>query len=284
MNTRVISTILFIAAGLFCGFRILYDDGIVGMTKKPNHIFINPGCICHGDSATASTRVWIEGSDSVRAGQVALFKISVARDSSVAAGFNVAAFLGSLEPYDTSETQLMEPNPGDSLELTHIHPKLAEGRDTISWFFYYHAPVDVGSIDTIYANGNSVDLSLDPDGDYWNFAPSFLVRIVNPTDVHENAVVQTFRLGQNYPNPFNPSTVISFEMPIAGLATLTVYDLAGKEVRELVNGYMSAGLHKVSFVAEDVRSLSSGVYLYRLVVQNSGATQAVATRKMLLLK
>lgn len=284
MSTRVIGAVLFVTAGLFCGFRILYDSGIVGMTKKPNHIFINPGCICHGDSATASTRVWIQGPDSVRAGQVALFRISVARDSSVAAGFNIAAFLGSLEPYDTSETQLMEPSPGDSLELTQSHPKLAAGRDTISWFFYYRAPSIVGRVDTIYANGNSVDLSLDPDGDYWNFAQSFHVRVASPTDVQENPVVRSFSLGQNYPNPFNPSTVISYEMPVAGRVTLTVYDLTGREVKELVNGYMGAGLHEAAFVAEDARSLSSGVYLYRLVVQSSAAAYVVATRKMLLLK
>jgi hypothetical protein len=284
MNTRVIGAIFFVAVGLFCGFRILYDDGIVGMTKKPNHIFVNPGCICHGDSATASTRVWIQGPDSVRAGQVAVFKISVARDSSVAAGFNVATFFGSLEPYDTSETQLMEPSPGDSLELTHTRPKLAAGRDTISWSFYYRAPSTVGRVDTIYANGNSVDLSLDPDGDYWDFAPSFRVRVVGPTDVKENPVVQAFRLAQNYPNPFNPRTVISFEMPVGGRVTLTVYDLTGREVKELVNGYMSPGIHEAVFVAEDARSLSSGVYLYRLVVQPFVAASVVATRKMLLLK
>jgi hypothetical protein len=284
MSTRVIGAILFAAASLFCGFRILYDDGIVGMTKKPNHIFFNPGCICHGDSATSSTRVWVQGPDSVRAGQAALFKISVARDSSIAAGFNVAAFFGSLERYDTSETQLMEPNPGDSLELTHTQPKLAEGRDTISWSFYYRAPLTVGRVDTIYANGNSVDLSLDPDGDYWNFAPSFLVRVVSPTDVQEDPVVQAFNLAQNYPNPFNPGTVIRFEMPLAGQASLTVYDIAGREVEELVNGYMSAGVHEVAFVAEEARSLSSGVYLYRLVVQPQASPHIVATRKMLLLK
>lgn len=284
MSMRVIGAILFAAAGIFCGFRILYDDGIVGMTQKPNHVFINPGCICHGDSASSSTRVWIQGPDSVRAGQVALFRISVARDSSVAAGFNVATFFGSLERYDTSETQLMEPNPGDSLELTQTHPKLAGGRDTISWPFYYRAPLSVGRVDTIYANGNSVNLSLDPDGDFWNFAPSFHVRVVGPTDVRKDPVVHAFALAQNYPNPFNPNTVIRFAMPFAGNASLTVYDIAGREVKELVNGYMSAGLHEATFVAEEARSLSSGVYVYRLVVQSSTATPIVATRKMLLLK
>jgi hypothetical protein len=175
----------------------------------------------------------------------------------------------------------------DSLELTHMDPKPASGRDTISWSFYYRAPSTVGSVDTIYASGNSVDLSLDPDGDYWNFAPNFLVKVINSVDVPEQPVVRSFRLDQNYPNPFNPSTGIRFEMPIAGRMSLSVFDVTGKKVRELVNEYMNAGAHEARFVADEGKTLSSGVYLYQLIVQPSDGAQAehvVATKKMLLLK
>lgn len=276
MSTRAIGTILLIGAVLICGFRVLYDDGITGMTKKPNHIFINPGCICHGDSATPSTRVWIQGPDSVRAGQVELFKISVARDSNIAAGFNVAAFYGSLDPFDTSEAQLMQPDFGDSLELTHTHPKLADGGDTISWRFYYRAPTVAGTIDTIYANANSVNLSGDPDGDFWNFAPNFLVRVVSPTDVQEYPVAGAFRLEQNYPNPFNGQTTISFSIPYSAFTTLKIFNTLGQEIATLVTENQSPGTHSTRWNATNA---ASGVYYYRLT-----AGEFAQTKELILLR
>ncbi len=170
-----ISAVLFLAA--FCGFEILYDDGIVGMTKKPNHIFVNPGCICHDQNS--NVLVWISGPESLAAGERALYKVSVKKDTNIAAGFNVASFFGDLGIADSAETQMLRPNdsPTDSLELTHILPKLANGQDTISWSFFYRAPLTAGIVDTLYANGNSVDTSQDPSGDGWNFADNFLIHV-----------------------------------------------------------------------------------------------------------
>ncbi|MEK9139113.1 MAG: choice-of-anchor V domain-containing protein, partial [Bacteroidota bacterium] len=206
------------------------------------------------------------------------------RPGNIAAGFNVAAFFGSLGITDSVGTQLL-PGGDDTLELTHTEARLAGGRDTISWSFSYRAPFTIGQIDTLYVSGNTVDTSFDPTGDHWNFAEYFLVRVVRPTSVQEWPVVQSFRLAQNYPNPFNPSTVIRFEMPVAGQASLAVFDMMGRKVRELVNGYMSSGTHEAIFVAEGDRAISSGVYLYQLVVQPSGSqVPFVATQKMLLLK
>lgn len=75
-----------------------------------------------------------------------------------------------------------------------------------------------------------------------------------------------FTLNQNYPNPFNPSTQISYELSNPGIVQLKIFDVLGREVAELVNGYQSAGKHKVEFNAEkSVRKLySSGVYFVQL--------------------
>jgi hypothetical protein len=232
-------------------------------------------------------RVWIAGPETLGAGMQALYTINVAKDSSVAAGFDVASFFGDVGVYDSVGTQLMriDPNnPVDSLELTHAIPRLAAGHDTVTWSFYYHAPSAVGRIDTIYAVGNSVDLSFDPDGDHWNYAPNFLVRIVPPTNVQQEILVRSFSLAQNYPNPFNPSTLIRFEMPVAGWSSLAVYDMTGRQLKEFRTGYLGAGIHEVNVVADQAGLLSSGVYLYRVVVQSSNTTPFVATKKMLLLK
>lgn len=83
-------------------------------------------------------------------------------------------------------------------------------------------------------------------------------------------------LEQNYPNPFNPSTTISFNLPKECKVSLRVYDLLGREIRNLINDNLSAGNHNIKF---DAAGLSSGIYLYQLRAGNE-----VITRKMSLLK
>ncbi len=87
---------------------------------------------------------------------------------------------------------------------------------------------------------------------------------------------QTFKLYQNYPNPFNPSTVISWQMAVSSEVKLTVYNLLGERVANLVLGYMPAGYHSYHF--ED-HNLASGVYYYQL---KAGDFKDV--KKMLLLR
>jgi len=83
-------------------------------------------------------------------------------------------------------------------------------------------------------------------------------------------------LSQNYPNPFNPSTTIQYQIPQSGNVTLKVYDVLGNEVALLVDEMKQQGNYEVSF---DASSLSSGVYIYRLIVDNF-----VETKKMVLMK
>jgi hypothetical protein len=71
----------------------------------------------------------------------------------------------------------------------------------------------------------------------------------------------TYALKQNYPNPFNPVTKISYDIPKQGLVTMKIYDILGREVRQLVNEVKSPGSYSVDFNAAD---LSSGVYFYKL--------------------
>jgi uncharacterized protein (DUF2141 family) len=89
-------------------------------------------------------------------------------------------------------------------------------------------------------------------------------------------VVKDYDLGQNYPNPFNPATMISFALPQSGVTTLKVYNILGQEITTLLNGFVKSGVHQVQF---DARSLSSGVYFYKLQSGNF-----VQSKKMVLLK
>lgn len=92
----------------------------------------------------------------------------------------------------------------------------------------------------------------------------------------EGSLPKSFALNQNFPNPFNPSTNISFDLPVASRVTLTVYNILGQEVVQLVDDYMEAGSHSVSWNAS---SVSSGVYFYRITAEAFNQT-----RKMVLLK
>lgn len=85
---------------------------------------------------------------------------------------------------------------------------------------------------------------------------------------------------QNYPNPFNPSTKISYELPFNASISVKIYDMIGKEVRNLASGYQNAGSYSVTF---DASNLSSGIYFYVLIA-NSGNAEVVKTKRMILTK
>jgi len=96
------------------------------------------------------------------------------------------------------------------------------------------------------------------------------------TSVEKNLITKNYNLSQNYPNPFNPNTIIRWQQPETGLATLKIYDVLGREVTTLVNEELSAGEYKVEF---NGNGLTSGIYFYKL---KSGSF--VETKKMILLK
>jgi len=87
----------------------------------------------------------------------------------------------------------------------------------------------------------------------------------DPFGIEEIAASETvpikYAIYDAYPNPFNPTTTIGFSLPEAGKVTLAVYDLQGRIVAKLVNGYRNAGVHQVTF---DGTGLASGVYIYNL--------------------
>ena len=85
-----------------------------------------------------------------------------------------------------------------------------------------------------------------------------------------------YQLMQNYPNPFNPSTKITFALPKKDFVKLSVYDILGRRVTDLVNEELNAGTFEYNF---DGAGLSSGMYFYRL--ETNGFVQ---TKKMLLVK
>lgn len=111
-------------------------------------------------------------------------------------------------------------------------------------------------------------------------APGVRRYIYSPTAVYiereEGSIPTGYALSQNYPNPFNPSTQIRFTIGQAGMTTLRVFDMMGREVTTLVNQALNPGAYSVTLDAKD---LSSGTYVY---VLTSGSARLA--NKMVLVK
>tara|TARA_B110000438_G_scaffold51991_1_gene52266 strand:- start:377 stop:1369 length:993 start_codon:yes stop_codon:yes gene_type:complete len=92
---------------------------------------------------------------------------------------------------------------------------------------------------------------------------------------------EKFRLNQNYPNPFNPVTTLQYDLPEDGFINITIYDMMGKVIKNLVRSHQRAGYKSVQWNAtnNESKSVSAGLYLYKIQV---GDFRQV--KKMILLK
>ena len=109
----------------------------------------------------------------------------------------------------------------------------------------------------------------------------FLARKNGATAVDENRPVaglpEKYGLLQNFPNPFNPSTTISFKLQKRSKVYITVYDMLGNQVAELLNEMKNAGQFSIQF---DGLNYTSGIYLCKMQVDG----RQIFTKKMMLLK
>jgi hypothetical protein len=95
------------------------------------------------------------------------------------------------------------------------------------------------------------------------------------TSVQENAtplISSSYKLYPAFPNPFNPSTTISYSLPQSGQVNVSVYDLLGRTVVNLVDEFQGKGSHSVLF---EPQNLPSGVYFVKLTARNFTATNKI---------
>jgi len=90
-----------------------------------------------------------------------------------------------------------------------------------------------------------------------------------------------FSLGQNYPNPFNPITKMDYTLPKRSRVIISIYNVLGQEIVNLVNEEQDFGYHSITWNGTDQlgRQMASGVYFTRMVSETFSQT-----KKMLLLK
>jgi len=99
-----------------------------------------------------------------------------------------------------------------------------------------------------------------------------------PTGVTEGASVvpKAFALRQPLPNPCKAYTRIHFELPEASVVSLSVYDVNGRLVSQLINGLYEVGIHEAIL---DASALSAGVYFYRLKSAGYSAIRKIIVTK-----
>jgi len=110
-----------------------------------------------------------------------------------------------------------------------------------------------------------------------NWSEVWRFKTINPTGIEDEYLTpKEYALEQNYPNPFNPTTKIRFRIAEAGFTSIKIYNLLGQEVAVLLDEFMNPGTYDLNF---DGTNLSSGIYLYRIRVNNFSAS-----KKMILMK
>jgi Secretion system C-terminal sorting domain/Thermolysin metallopeptidase, catalytic domain len=93
--------------------------------------------------------------------------------------------------------------------------------------------------------------------------------------VYDEKIPEEYSIG-NFHNPFNPTTTINYQLPFDSFVNIKVFNMLGKEVSTLVNGYKLAGKYGAKF---DASNLASGIYIYTIRANNF-----IKSNKMLLIK
>jgi PKD repeat protein len=84
----------------------------------------------------------------------------------------------------------------------------------------------------------------------------------NTTAIDEYSLIPTqFQLYQNYPNPFNPETTIEFDLPIDTKVNISIFDINGRKVEQIISANYPVGNHKINWIPDNI---SSGIYFYKI--------------------
>ncbi|MDD3558717.1 MAG: NosD domain-containing protein [Melioribacteraceae bacterium] len=109
--------------------------------------------------------------------------------------------------------------------------------------------------------------------------------IISGIDAGDVVYTEKFKLYQNYPNPFNPWTRIMYNIRERGRVIISIMNINGEEIATLVDKELSPGLYEEEININEIRSrISSGVYIYRLMVIRGNEIVFKDSKKMIYLK
>lgn len=241
------------------GEALAGDSNVLPMifTKQefPDSFAIVQAFVSDGYAETASTP-WYVHMRKVTAVELSHFQ-AVAQSNAVELTWNTAREEGTAGFYVLRSRH--KEGPFEPLNSTLLHPQ--------SGGEYRYVDEDVEAGDRFYYRIRELDI-------YGVTEDHGLVEV-------EIALPHEIALAQNYPNPFNPTTTIRFELPAMHHVQITIFNTNGQQVRTLVNGEFSAGIHNVVWDATNDHGLNvpSGIYYYRMTTN-----YVQHTRKLLLLK
>ena len=198
-------------------------------------------------------------------------------------------------PYGSFSFTLLGLNPGDSTTVDLILP----AGTTIENFFKYGATQDStyahwyefmydghtgaeieGNVVTLHLiDGQRGDDDLIVNGIIRE--PGVPAITAAAIEDDKSLLPDKFSLSQNYPNPFNGQTRIKFSIPKTSKVELTIYNILGQKIHQLVNNVMLPGQYNMVWNGKNSygRKVASGIYFYRLK-----ADGFVKCKKMLLVQ
>jgi len=184
----------------------------------------------------------------------------------ISTGF-YSLFLSSFGKFD------LAPQDSISLDFAVIMGDNFHGADSLNWYsFNWQHP------DSSYSDFSNLVQNT-------KYAQSLYDSIFDVgTDVKDgkkSPFPRSFSLSQNYPNPFNSSTKIAFTLQRSGSVTLEIYNLLGEKVATLIDKFLAAGSHALTWDGknESGEIVASGIYFYRLSSEGNSLV-----KKMVLLK
>ena len=138
-----------------------------------------------------------------------------------------------------------------------------------------------------FEDGNYNDFGCILSPSYcWGYDIDMWIGAVHSSDViaiddYDVIFPERLMIHNAYPNPFNPATSLRYDLPQNEMINITIYDMMGKTIKTLVNGFQTAGFKSVQWNATNDKNepVSAGFYLYTIQ-----AGEYRQTRKMVLLK
>ena len=241
--------------------------------NAPNY---NNCTICHSGTVNSGNGSveFIDLPNEFNPGETYSIGIIVTGSNSRGYGFQATAMLGEQFAGNFSLNSNSE-----NLELNGSFIQHSSRTDSGIWYFNWDAPEEATEAITFSASGLGTGGSSGYSGDR-----VYTVQVeIQPQSVGilSEDLLASFSLNGNYPNPFNGETIISYAIPEDGFINISIFNVAGQFITNLVNEYQLYGEKKVFWDTKDATGnhVPSGVYYY--VVSNGIYKEA---RTMTLLK
>lgn len=100
---------------------------------------------------------------------------------------------------------------------------------------------------------------------------------LKPISEYINDMPLEFSIFQNFPNPFNDMTRISYDIPVNGFVNISIYNVLGQKIKELINEEVAAGNHNISWDAtnEEGARVSSGLFFVKIKYMDNEQTKKI---------